>query len=238
VLGQVRRRGVKGFVVQMTLVSVALSVVLVTVMMLVLYGPDDPTFLPGIAMGAVVPALVAPPVLIFTVRLAAALDRASHLLWEAAHTDPLTDVANRRAFFDLIDQRGGAAEAPLDVAIVDLDAFKAINDRHGHSGGDRALQQVAAWLVQLAGPSGFVARMGGDEFAVVVPAEVGAERTTRQWFDHDGMRYSATLGWQACPAGDSLEAALRAADLELYARKPTSDSLQELGSSAPVDDAS
>jgi diguanylate cyclase (GGDEF)-like protein len=221
VLSQVHQRGVAGFVVQMTIISVVASLGLVTALMLALYGPDDPTLLPGMAMGAIVPAIVAPPVLVFSVRLTAALDRASLLLWDTARTDPLTDVANRRAFFDVVDGGGVLADQALDVAVVDLDAFKSINDRYGHSGGDLALQQVARWLVGLAGDDGLVARLGGDEFAVVLPADDGAERPTSTAFEHDGMRYSVTLGWARRDAGDSLDAALRIADLELYARKPT-----------------
>jgi diguanylate cyclase (GGDEF)-like protein len=220
VLGQVRRRGVTGFVVQMTVLSVVLSVTIVTVLMALLWGPDDPTFWPGVAMGAIVPAMVAPPVLLFTVRLAAGLDRASVLLWQAAHTDPLTRVANRRAFFDALDQRGGVADGTLEVAVVDVDAFKSINDRYGHAGGDLALEHVARWLSAYAGPGGLVARMGGDEFALVVTADLGGSRPKRERFEHDGMSYSVTLGWHHCEPGDSLEEALRHADLELYALKP------------------
>jgi GGDEF domain-containing protein len=220
VLEQVRARGVAGFVVQMTLFAVTASVVLVAAMMLVLYGPDDPTFWPGMIMALVVPAVVAPPVLVFSVRLAAALDRASHLLWQAANTDPLTEVANRRAFFDALEHQSGLAGRPLDVAIVDLDAFKSINDRHGHSGGDLALVQVARWLVELCGPEGLVARMGGDEFAVARPADIGTDRPTSTRFDLDGMQYSVTLGWARLEAAGSLDDALRHADLDLYARKP------------------
>jgi GGDEF domain-containing protein len=172
-------------------------------------------------MAVLVPAVVAPPVLVFTVRLAAALDRASHLLWDAAHTDPLTDVANRRAFFDAMDRREELADRPLDIAIVDLDAFKAINDRYGHSGGDLALQQVARWLVVLGGADGLVARMGGDEFALARPADPDGDRPTTERFEHDGMQYSVTLGWARVDAGIALDAALRLADLELYAHKPS-----------------
>ena len=220
VLVRVRRRGVAGFVVQMTCFAVVASTALVTAMMLVLYGADDPTLVPSMIMAVIVPAVVAPPVLVFTVRLAAALDRASRLLWDAAHTDPLTDVANRRAFFEAVGRSDGPLGQPFDVAIVDLDAFKVINDRHGHAGGDLALQHVARWLVALAGPDGLVARMGGDEFAVVVPSDTPCDRPTRATFDHDGLVYSVTLGWERCSSAESLDEALRAADQELYARKP------------------
>ncbi|MFZ4519340.1 MAG: GGDEF domain-containing protein [Microthrixaceae bacterium] len=240
VLDQVRRRGVAGFVVMMTGLSVGLSAVLVSLMMVSLYGADDPTFWPGLAMSIVVPALVAPPVMVFVVRLAAGLDRASHLLWDAAHTDALTGVANRRAFFDAIDQQGGTADRAVDIAVVDVDAFKSINDRYGHVGGDAALERLAGWLTEYVGPERLVARMGGDEFAVVVPAAPGADHPVRKQFDHDGIDWSVTIGWQHCRAGDSLEEALRAADLELYARKParpsTNDELRSIRDPATVDD--
>jgi diguanylate cyclase (GGDEF)-like protein len=218
-----RRRGVTGFVVQMTITSVGASVVLVAVMTGLLWGPDEPMFLPGVVMAAMVPAVVAPPVLVFSVRLAAGLDRASHLLWEAAHTDPLTGLANRRAFFDELDRTDGVAPVPTDVAVVDLDAFKKINDLHGHSAGDVALQEVASWLIDLAGADGMVARMGGDEFAVLIPSPEPVDRPTRQQFVSDGLRWSITLGWHRCETGDLIEAGLRDADVELYAHKPVRD---------------
>lgn len=215
-----RQRGVTGFVVQMTLASVALSLVMVALISGLAWGPSDPTFLPGLVIGAVVPALVAPPVLVFCVRVAAGLDRASRLLWEAAHTDALTGLANRRAFFERLEHTQGLATVPVDVAVVDLDGFKKINDRHGHAAGDRVLQEVARWLTELAGPAGTVARMGGDEFAVVVPAHDGGRRPTREHFEHQDLDWSVTLGWYRCPAGCAIEDALREADIELYARKP------------------
>lgn len=228
-----RQRGVAGFVVQMTLASVALSVVMVAVISGLAWGPSDPTFLPGLIIGAVVPALVAPPVLVFCVRVAAGLDRASRLLWEAAHTDALTGLANRRAFFERLEHTEGLATVPVDVAVVDLDGFKKINDRHGHAAGDRALQEVARWLTELAGPAGTVARMGGDEFALVVPVADGPERPTRHRFEHQDLDWSVTLGWYRCPTGCAIEDALREADIELYARKPVRST--EPGVSGPID---
>lgn len=224
VLAKVRRRGVAGFVVQMTALAVIASVVLTTAMMLIFYPVEASYLEPAIFLGALVPALVAPPLLVFCVRLAARLDTASHLLWQAARTDPLTSIPNRRAFFEALDQAADAPPQAYDLALLDIDSFKAINDRHGHVAGDVALQQVADWLTALVGPDGLVARVGGDEFAVLAPADPGRPRPTRRHFSHDGLGYSVSLGWKACEPGRSPEQCLHDADVALYRAKTGSGS--------------
>lgn len=219
VLAQVRRRGVTGFVVQMTLVAVVASVVVVASLMTLLYGADDEYMGTALVMAAFVPAIVAPPVLVFTVRLADRLDIASELLWRSAHTDPLTEVPNRRAYFEALERAGASCDQALDVAILDIDGFKSINDQHGHVAGDRALRHVARWLQDLVGPQGIVARVGGDEFAVLAPVDADRPRPARQVFTHDDLRYSASIGWERCQPGRSPEAALHDADQALYAAK-------------------
>ena len=98
----------------------------------------------------------------------------------AAHRDPLTGVANRRAFFDQLDQPGTGGA----LLYCDLDHFKPVNDRLGHAAGDELLQQVAGRLVECAGEDRTVARLGGDEFAVLCPdttseARRGLHRSVR-----------------------------------------------------------
>jgi diguanylate cyclase len=219
VLAKVRRRGVSGFVIQMTALAVIASVVLTTTMMLLLY-PIEASYLePAIFLGALVPALVAPPLLVFCVRLAARLDTASHLLWQAARTDPLTNIPNRRAFFEALDEAAATPPQACDIALLDIDSFKAINDREGHVAGDVVLQQVATWLTELVGPTGLVARVGGDEFGVLVPSDPARPRPTHREFTHDGLTYSVSIGWNACEPGRAPEQCLHEADLALYAAK-------------------
>jgi len=87
-----------------------------------------------------------------------------------AETDPLTRVWNRRAF----DRRmaeiyNDGREVMFNALILaDIDGFKAFNDRHGHPVGDKVLQMVAHLISQKVGQNGFVARTGGEEFAIVV----------------------------------------------------------------------
>jgi diguanylate cyclase (GGDEF)-like protein len=92
-----------------------------------------------------------------------------------AETDPLTGLANRRAIMrelNALVRQAQVAGTPLAVAFIDVDHFKAINDRLGHADGDRVLVAVAGVIRDTVRRSDRVARMGGEEFLVVLP---GAE---------------------------------------------------------------
>ena len=78
------------------------------------------------------------------------------------YIDPVTGVYNRRYFEDEIRNMQNSA----GVAMIDLDDFKAVNDRWGHSSGDRLLLRVASWLRDVAPTNALLARMGGDEFVI------------------------------------------------------------------------
>jgi diguanylate cyclase (GGDEF)-like protein len=219
VLTRVRTKGVTGLVLQLSLMAVLASVVLVTVACLAIWGPDDPFFSAAVIFSAAVPAVVAPPVLVFTVRLAERLDTASALLWTTARTDPLTGLRNRRAFFEALDLLATSPSGPADLGLVDIDAFKSINDRHGHLAGDRVLEDVGQWLAELAGPTGLVARVGGDEFALIVPSGSGRARPVAHCIVSDGVECTVSVGWQRWEPGDEPHAALHRADLALYRAK-------------------
>ncbi len=93
-------------------------------------------------------------------------------LWTLAHHDTLTDLPNRNLFWDRMGQALRYAkrhESGAAVLWIDLDGFKGVNDRFGHAAGDLLLQQVAQRLRGRIRESDTVARMGGDEFAVIMP---------------------------------------------------------------------
>lgn len=94
--------------------------------------------------------------------------RAQTALAHLAYSDPLTGLANRRAWDDQLARRLADGEKSLCVAIIDLDHFKRINDSRGHGIGDACLQDVAQRLTAAVRRGDFVARLGGDEFALLL----------------------------------------------------------------------
>jgi diguanylate cyclase (GGDEF)-like protein/PAS domain S-box-containing protein len=113
------------------------------------------------------------------VRAEEALQRANEQLEQLALHDPLTELANRRKFaerFEYDMARAVRARAPLSLLMVDIDHFKAINDRHGHLAGDVCLRALAALLTASVRAVDLVARFGGEEFVVLLP-ETSADQS-------------------------------------------------------------
>jgi diguanylate cyclase (GGDEF)-like protein len=109
-------------------------------------------------------------------------ERAAHQRLAAeAHIDTLTGIANRRTFDERLAQAFAMARRngkPFAVLALDLDHFKAINDTWGHAGGDEVLAEMGRRLRQAIRETDVVARIGGDEFAVLQTGEVGPESAT------------------------------------------------------------
>jgi diguanylate cyclase (GGDEF)-like protein len=100
-------------------------------------------------------------------------EREAARLSDYAYRDQLTGIPNRRAFDEALERewrRGIRSARPLSLLIVDIDRFKAYNDRFGHQQGDVALRAVAAEIeISARRPGDFAARYGGEEFAIVLP---------------------------------------------------------------------
>ncbi|MDP9399755.1 MAG: diguanylate cyclase [Actinomycetota bacterium] len=106
------------------------------------------------------------------VGLAVASADARAALIARATTDPLTGLRNHGAFHDRLRwevERAQRARQPLALAVFDVDHFKAVNDRHGHAVGDRVLREVARRLAEHVGPGDTLGRVGGEEFAWIMP---------------------------------------------------------------------
>jgi diguanylate cyclase (GGDEF)-like protein len=151
---------------------------------------------------------------------------------EEALIDPLTAAFNRRYFnahAPRLAARCGAARRPIAILMVDLDDLKRINDTHGHAAGDRVLKTVVDRVMSAVRPSDLVARMGGDEFAVVMPeTDLGAaiqvgERLCSRVANVpiDGIGVTVSIGAAASKPAEEEEfdAMLQQADAALYKAK-------------------
>lgn len=98
--------------------------------------------------------------------------RVQHRLHELATVDPLTGALNRRALETRLDellQQVPAGKQTASILMIDVDYFKAINDKHGHDVGDQVLQQLVTFLVDLLRNGDDIYRLGGEEFVVLLP---------------------------------------------------------------------
>jgi diguanylate cyclase (GGDEF)-like protein len=167
-------------------------------------------------------------------RLIAALGERSRALERESQEDPLTGIANRRHFMRRLQAEIDVARAvrrPLALAIIDLDRFKSINDRYGHLVGDEVLRRCARLMELERRDSDLVARIGGEEFALLLPGldagdalrvceRLRTHAETADW-TIGTQRLAITLsigaaGWSAEMDADDL---FRAADDQLYRAK-------------------
>lgn len=133
--------------------------------------------------------------------------------WRAmARHDPLTGIANRKAFEEAASaqlMRAQVDAQPGAMLMLDLDGFKGINDRFGHSAGDAILRAVATRLEGAARATDVVARLGGDEFAILCPM-LGGEDDVGQLCERlvDSVRGISRADIPGCPLGVSIGVAL------------------------------
>jgi len=150
-------------------------------------------------------------------------------LYLQANTDPLTGLRNRNYFHqqlhNIIEH-----EAPAVLFFIDVDDLKKINDSYGHAAGDRALKRVASHLKSILPKSATLARIGGDEFAIVLEGEWGDEELARIARDalegcdgviveegEEPLKIGCSIGISRCPEdGKNPEELLHHADLAMY----------------------
>jgi diguanylate cyclase (GGDEF)-like protein len=160
------------------------------------------------------------------------LKRANEVLEQLAITDGLTKIHNHRFFQDQLGReikRADRTSAPLALVLVDIDDFKALNDRFGHSAGDGVLERLAALLVGETRDQDLVARYGGEEFAVLAPgtdragalalAEKLRLSASESFFDVAGSRIAITVSVGVAVYHGDREAFFHEADRALYAAK-------------------
>lgn len=166
---------------------------------------------------------------------------------DATRTDPLTGLLNRRTFEELLDQeiertkRGGR---PMSLIVGDLDSFALVNERLGHAAGDTALQLVASDCLKWKRRIDHAARIGGEEFAVLLPetdaagAFIVAERLRRaahRTFADAPVAVTFSFGVASCPAnGTTAAGLLRAADRAVASAKERGRDCTAVNGEGPI----
>jgi diguanylate cyclase (GGDEF)-like protein len=152
-----------------------------------------------------------------------------------AQYDSLTALLNRAALYDRVDswiRANAATRNPMALIYLDLDGFKQINDTHGHGAGDDVLQHVSAHILESVRKTDLVARIGGDEFVIVLPsvgelseagriADLVAAAISRPLaYGGRELRIGASFGISVYPTdGDNTDALLKVADENMYRAK-------------------
>lgn len=143
--------------------------------------------------------------------------------------DVLTKLKNRSFYVDELNRLQRKGPFPVSAIVVDMDNLKTVNDQLGHAAGDALLRRAGEVLAKAIQKPYHAARIGGDEFAVLMPgadardAEIVADSITKlvelnnQFYG--GPRLSFSLGWASCGEGESVEGMLREADAAMYEAK-------------------
>jgi len=145
-------------------------------------------------------------------------------LHELAHSDSLTGLFNHREFHQALDRHIAGQESAFSVVVLDVDGFKQINDRHGHAEGDRVLRAIALALRSACRTEDTAFRVGGDEFALLLPgtSRGGAHEAVGRLRDLAARcgPVAVSAGIATWPQdGPTKDGLLLSADRELYAAK-------------------
>jgi len=150
---------------------------------------------------------------------------------QAAETDELTGLLNRRGFWDALSSISANGSPRGSIILFDIDHFKRVNDTYGHPIGDRVIRILAGEIDRLISPIGQAARFGGEEFVAFLPrvsaaeANAAAELVRATFASHDwqteGLEFNVTISCGVAESLDDadLDLAIKGADAALYSAK-------------------
>jgi diguanylate cyclase (GGDEF)-like protein len=212
----------------------------ITAVLMSLFGVTSRRFwLVAMSIATLAPLIIATLQAFILVAVLHHLHASRELARKLALTDELTGLYNRHHFNDRAAaefQLSTRQNLPLSVVLIDADHFKSINDCHGHSAGDMALQAIARACTRSIRLSDVLGRYGGDEFALLLPitdtdAAVAVAERIRETVEamqvdvreELSLRVTVSLGIATlAPAGGSLDELIRRADRALYHAKHSS----------------
>jgi diguanylate cyclase (GGDEF)-like protein len=197
------------------------------------------------------PTMIAPCVAYAVLSLAHRLKQAERALAILARTDSLTGLGNRHEFGEAKDRilaAAAASGAPVSLLLIDIDDFKLVNDRWGHTAGDAVLARVARRCVDMLRPTDIACRWGGEEFCVLMPdttladalAVAEALRAAVAELDIEDMigRITVSVGVASEAAQTlSIDALLHEADRQLYVAKNAGRNIVRSAATEAVEDA-
>lgn len=179
----------------------------------------------------ILPVLISVPITYFIGRTGIYLNEAQGELRRLADTDPLTGLSNRRSFFAEAKEVVEGGQRPCALLVLDADHFKDLNDNYGHAVGDAALISIADVLRSSFRSSDLICRVGGEEFAVLLPG-ISIEQATKMaqrlvdsvadsplTIGNAIITYSVSCGVAGARANEELSEFFKRADDAMYAAK-------------------
>jgi diguanylate cyclase (GGDEF)-like protein len=223
----------KTLVFFITMASLLLSVLLTVTASLTIEGLN---MAPSIAIAIMVPLIVAPFISWTLVGLFVQIERMERQMRDLATFDSLTGLLTRQAFFHDAQNYLNIAERHQDyfaAMMLDLDHFKVINDTFGHHAGDRVLKQFGMFLTKHLRKSDIIGRLGGEEFAVILPSTLPEDALTIADTIRSELKdlalmennvripLTVSIGVASCPSETlpDINSILKQADIALYRAK-------------------
>ena len=185
----------------------------------------------AIIFASTLPLIISVPISLWFGRTGMNLTLAQTELQRLADTDPLTGLSNRRSFFADANQVVADSSKPCALLVIDADHFKDLNDNYGHAVGDTALVNIADVLRSSFRDTDLICRVGGEEFAVLLPGASSDQATTIAQRVVDAVAdspivagnaiitYSVSCGVAEARRGEALADLFKRADDAMYAAK-------------------
>lgn len=216
------------------MITVTAMILCVVASGLTMYRFGSEVYIQAMINGAVLPLFIAPACLYVLSRQGLIGHRQMLEINRLAHTDEMTGLPNRRAFMQEASARIAAVDFEkhgLCILLIDLDHFKNVNDKFGHDVGDKTLIHVAQEISDAAPPESLIARLGGEEFAVLLPFKVLSDlhhygetiraRVASRPCLHEGagIQVTISIGAGIAVEADTVSSILTRADCALYEAK-------------------